>query len=207
MTTRVRDAQATRARILKAAVREFARHGFSGARGERVARAARSSERMVYYYFASKEGLFRAALESVYASLRDAESTVRLDEAEPLEALESFCRFVWDYYLKHPEFIGLVNTENLHQARHLRRSPQLDELVSPVVGQLGALLERGQQAGVMRAGVDPAQLYLAIASLGYFYLSNQHTLSAVLGRDLLAPGHLQAHWLAAVQMIRRFVAI
>ncbi len=207
MTTRVRDAQATRARILKAAVREFARHGFSGARGERVARAARSSERMVYYYFASKEGLFRAALESVYASLRDAESTVRLDEAEPLEALESFCRFVWDYYLKHPEFIGLVNTENLHQARHLRRSPQLDELVSPVVGQLGALLERGQQAGVMRAGVDPAQLYLAIASLGYFYLSNQHTLSAVLGRDLLAPGHLQAHWLAAVQMIRRFVAL
>jgi AcrR family transcriptional regulator len=207
VTTRVRDAQATRARILKAAVREFARHGFSGARGERVARAARSSERMVYYYFASKEGLFRAALESVYASLRDAESTVRLDEAEPLEALESFCRFVWDYYLKHPEFIGLVNTENLHQARHLRRSPQLDELVSPVVGQLGALLERGQQAGVMRAGVDPAQLYLAIASLGYFYLSNQHTLSAVLGRDLLAPGHLQAHWLAAVQMIRRFVAL
>lgn len=207
MKTRVRDAQATRARILKAAVREFARHGFSGARGERVARAARSSERMVYYYFASKEGLFRAALESVYASLRDAESTVRLDEAEPLEALESFCRFVWDYYLKHPEFIGLVNTENLHQARHLRRSPRLDELVSPVVGQLGALLERGQQAGVMRAGVDPAQLYLAIASLGYFYLSNQHTLSAVLGRDLLAPGHLQAHWQASVQMIRRFVAL
>ena len=207
MTTRVRDAQATRARILKAAVREFARHGFSGARGERVARAARSSERMVYYYFSSKEGLFRAALESVYASLRDAESTVRLDETDPLEALESFCRFVWDYYLKHPEFIGLVNTENLHQARHLRRSPRLDELVSPVVGQLGALLERGQQAGVMRAGVDPAQLYLAIASLGYFYLSNQHTLSAVLGRDLLAPAHLQAHWLAAVQMIRRFVAV
>jgi len=204
---RVRDAEATRARILKAAVREFARHGYAGARGERIAKTARSSERMVYYYFANKEGLFRAALETVYASLRDAERTVHLDDEDPLAALESFCRFVWDYYLQHPEFIGLVNTENLQQARHLRRSPRLGELVSPVVGLLAELLERGQRAGAMRAGVDPAQLYVSIASLGYFYLSNQHTLSAVLGRDLLAPEHLQAHWRSAADMIRRYVAV
>ena len=150
--TRVRDAEATRARILKAAVREFARHGYAGARGERIAKTARSSERMVYYYFANKEGLFRAALETVYASLRDAERTVHLDDEDPLAALESFCRFVWDYYLQHPEFIGLVNTENLQQARHLRRSPRLGELVSPVVGLLAELLERGQRAGALGAG-------------------------------------------------------
>jgi AcrR family transcriptional regulator len=205
--TRVRDAEATRARILKAAVREFARHGFAGARGERVARAARSSERMVYYYFTNKEGLFRAALETVYASLRDAERALRLDDQDPLAALESFCRFVWDYYLKHPEFIGLVNTENLQQARHLRRSPRLGELVSPVVGLLAELLDRGRREGVIRADLDPAQLYVSIASLGYFYLSNQHTLSAVLGRELLAPDHLQAHWRSAAEMIRRYVAV
>ena len=139
--------------------------------------------------------------------LRDAERTVHLDDEDPLAALESFCRFVWDYYLQHPEFIGLVNTENLQQARHLRRSPRLGELVSPVVGLLAELLARGQRAGAMRTGVDPAQLYVSIASLGYFYLSNQHTLSAVLGRDLLAPEHLQAHWRSAADMIRRYVAV
>ncbi len=206
MKPRIRDAEATRARILKAAVREFARHGYGGARGERVAKAARSSERMVYYYFSSKEGLFRAALESVYASLRDAERALRLDDADPMQALDEFCRFVWNYYLQHPEFIGLVNTENLQQARHLRRSPQLSELVSPVVGMLAELIQRGQRAGRMREDIDPAQLYVAIASLGYFYLSNQHTLSAVLGRDLLAPDQLQAHWRSAGEMIRRYVA-
>lgn len=207
MKPRVRDAEATRARILKAAVREFARHGYGGARGERVAKAARSSERMVYYYFSNKEGLFRASLESVYASLRDAERALQLDDTDPMQALEDFCRFVWNYYHQHPEFIGLVNTENLQQARHLRRSPRLGELVSPVVGMLAELVERGQRAGRMRNDIDPAQLYVAIASLGYFYLSNQHTLSAVLGHDLVAPDHLQAYWRSAAEMIRRHVAL
>ncbi len=51
---------------------------------------------------------------------------------------------------------------------------------------LAALLERGRRDGVFRAGIDPVELYIAIAAQGYFYLSNQHTLSAVLGRDLRA---------------------
>jgi AcrR family transcriptional regulator len=203
---RQRDAEATRARILKAAVREFARQGFAGARGGRIARAARSSERMLYYYFGSKEGLFRAALESVYASLRDAERALQLSDRPPAQALEAFCVFVWRYYLDHPEFIGLVNTENLYGARHLRKSPQLGELVTPVIGLLAELLGRGARAGVFREGVDAAELYLAIASLGYFYLSNQHTLSAVLGRDLLEPARLELHWRASAELIRRFVA-
>jgi AcrR family transcriptional regulator len=205
-TRRRRDADATRARILRAATLEFARMGFSGARGERIAQRARSSERMVYYYFASKEGLYRQVLEAAYASLRDAERSLRLDAIEPLAALEAFCRFVWRYYAQHPEFIGLLNTENQHQARHLRKSTRLDELVSPVVGLLGALLARGQRAGVFRGGIDPAELYVAIASLGYFYLSNQHTLSAVLGRDLKAAEQLERHWQASGEMIRRFVS-
>ncbi len=203
---RRRDREATRARILGAAVIEFARFGLSEARGERIALRARSSERMLYYYFGSKEELFRAALESVYASLREAERSLRLDEEDSLAALERFCRFVWRYYVEHPEFISLLNTENLYKARHLRRSAQLGELVSPVVGLLGGLIERGTQAGVFRPGVDPAQLYLAIASQGYFYLSNRHTLSAVLARDLSAPESLEAHWRESAEMIRRYVA-
>ena len=203
---RRRDREATRARILKAATAEFARHGFAGARGERIAARARSSERMLYYYFGSKEGLFRAALESVYAALRDAERALRLDERPALEALDGFCRFVWRYYVEHPEFISLVNTENLHQARHLRKSPRVHELVSPVVGMLAELLARGKREDAFRAGIDPVELYLAIASLGYFVLSNQHTLSAVLGRELREPEQLARHWQESAEIVRRYVA-
>ncbi len=200
-----RDRDATRARILKAGIAEFARHGFAGARGERIAQRARSSERMVYYYFGSKDGLFRAALESVYAALRDAEGALELDELSPQAGLEAFCRFVWRHYSEHPEFISLVNTENLHHARHLRKSQRLDELVSPVIGMLSQLLDRGERDGVFRSGIDSVELYLSVASLGYFVLSNQHTLSAVLGRDLRDPEVLERHWRTSVQVVRRYV--
>ncbi len=203
---RRRDREATRARILKAATQEFSRNGFAGARGDRIAQRARSSERMVYYYFGSKEGLFREVLENVYAALRDAQRGLRLDDQDPWAALAGFCRFVWRYYADHPEFIGLLNTENMYHARHLRKSPHLRELVSPVIRLLEDLLERGRAAGVFRDGVDPVHLYITIASLGYFYLSNQHTLSAVLGHDLSASARAEAHWASCVEMVDRFVA-
>lgn len=203
---RPRDAQATRARILRAASQEFARLGFAGARGERIAQRARSSERMLYYYYGSKEGLYRAVLEAAYLGLRQAERTLELDALAPAAALAHFCRFVWRFYAEHPEFIGLVNAENLAQARHLRRSGQLAELALPVVEQLRALLARGRAAGVFRAGIDPVELYIAVASLGYFYLSNAHTLSAVLGRNLKDPPQIESHWTASEDMILRFVS-
>jgi AcrR family transcriptional regulator len=203
---RRRDAEATRARILRAASAEFAQHGYGGARGDRIARRARSSERMVYYYFASKEGLYRAVLEAAYDALGAAEQALVLDDEPPPQALARFCRFVWRWYVEHPEFIGLLAIENQMQARHLRRSPRLDALVGPVVRVLGALLERGERSGDFRPGLDAGDLYVSIAGLGYFYLSNRHTLSAVLGRDLGEPARLEAHWNAAESMVLRYVS-
>lgn len=202
-----RDADATRARILRAATQEFARFGFAGARGDRIAKRAQSSERMVYYYFTNKEGLFREVLEASYLSLQRAERALRLDDKPPRDALAEFCRFVWQYYVEHPEFIGLVNTENLQQAKHLRKSGLLSELVSPVVGLLAGLLARGASQGVFRGDVDPVELYIVIASLGYFYLSNQHTLSAVLSRDLREPAQLDSHWQVSTDVVQRYVSV
>jgi Tetracyclin repressor-like, C-terminal domain len=58
---------------------------------------------------------------------------------------------------------------------------------SPFVAMIDEILERGRKSGVFRAGVDPVQLYISIAALSYFYLGNNHTLSAIFSRDLLAP--------------------
>src|SRR5690606_9207454 len=174
-----------------------AQHGFAGARGDRIAQRARSSERMVYYYFGSKDGLFRAVLEGAYASLRDAERAVQLVADDPARALEQFCRFVWRYYADHPGFISVLDTAYLPRARHLRKSGRLDELVGPVVGLLSQLLADGQAKGIFRADVDPVDLYVAIAGLGYFRLSNRHTLSAVLGRDMAQEAGLERYWAEA----------
>jgi AcrR family transcriptional regulator len=202
---RRRDPRATRARILRAAAQEFARHGFGGARGDRIARRARSSERMVYYYFGSKEGLFREVLEAAYEALGQAEQALVLDDKPPVDALAHFCRFVWRWYVEHPEFIGVLTAENQQQGRHLRRSARLDALVAPVVRLLGTLLARGEASGDFRPGLDAADLYVSIAGLGYFYLSNRHTLSAVLGRDLAEPRSLESHWRASEEMVLRYV--
>ncbi|MBO9644370.1 MULTISPECIES: TetR/AcrR family transcriptional regulator [Pseudacidovorax] len=185
--TRLRDADRSQAAILLAAREEFAGHGLAGARMDRIAERADVNKRLIYYYFGSKDDLFLAVLERVYADIRTAEQQLHLDEVEPVEAVRRLISFTWHYYLEHPEFITLLNSENLHRAEHLRRSDRIQEMNSPLVQLLDGVVERGRRSGVFRAGVDPIQLYISIASLCYFYLSNNHTLSAIFGRDLRAP--------------------
>ena len=186
-----RDPERTRARILEAARAEFARDGLGGARVDRITARAGSNKRMIYYYFGNKEALFLAALESAYEHIRKAEQSLKLTDLDPVEGMRRMVRFTWNYYLAHPEFITLLNNENLHRARHLKKSKAMRALHSPLVATLGGLLARGQRAGVFRRGVDPVQLYISIAALGYFYLANNHTLSTIFGRDLMRPRELK----------------
>ncbi len=179
-----RDPEGTRRRIIDAATEEFAKGGLAGARVDQIARRAETNERMLYYYYGSKEGLFLAVLERQYAQFRAAEERLQIGDEDPVAAVRTLARFVWDWYYQHPEFIRLVNSENLHEARHLKKSTQLHDLVNPVVDVLAEIVRRGQRQGVFREGVDVPQLYLTISALGYYVLSNRYTISAVIGRDV-----------------------
>jgi TetR/AcrR family transcriptional regulator len=179
-----RDPDRTREAILAAAQHEFARKGLSGGRVDAIARRARANKRMIYHYFGSKDGLYLAALERVYADLRGTERTLDLGGLEPEAAIRRLVEFTFDYSQAHPELISLINNENLHRARHLRRSKKVRELHSPFVAMIGDILKRGVAKGVFRPGLDPVDLYITIAAVGYFYLSNNWTLSAIFGRDL-----------------------
>lgn len=190
---RQRAALATREAILRAATKVFARHGYDGGRIEQISKAARSYDRMIYYYFGSKQGLFIAVLEELYRRFNDAESRVVLDTAQPLESLRTVIRFMWGYYQRNPEFITLLNAENLHRGRHIAKSLRAREYSSPAVGVLGQVLESGARHGVFRNDVAARDIYLMIAAMGYFYLSNRFTLSAFLGEQLETPAAL-AHW-------------
>jgi hypothetical protein len=142
----------------------------------------------------------------MYRRFNEAESKLVLDIAQPNDALRAVVRFMWGYYQKHPEFITLLNTENLHRGRFIAKSARASEYSSAAVAVLGEVLASGAAQGLFRADVAARDVYLMIAALGYFYLSNRFTLSAFLGEPLEAPGAL-AHWEAfLIDAVMRTVA-
>ena len=188
---RVRDAGRSRGAILKAAIAVFSELGLGGARVDEIARRAGVNKALLYHYFDNKDGLFVAALECVYEEIRAAEASLDLESLGPEAAIQRLVDFTFDHFLAHPEFITLLNSENLHRARHLEKSGSVRQLHLPLVARLKKLLARGAREGVFRDGVDPVELYISVASLGYFYLSNAHTLSTVFSRDLMGPAALR----------------
>jgi AcrR family transcriptional regulator len=195
---RAQQAEETRARILKAAVMVFTRDGYSGGRIEKISAEAESNDRMIYYYFGSKEKLFVKVLEHTYEQFNLAEATLQLDPATPVETLRQLVAFVWDYYVSHPEFVAILSIENLHKGKHAKQSSELRRLSGEAVGVLRPIIEAGQQRGLFRDDVDIRHVYLMIASLCYFYNSNLHTLTSFLGHDLAGQGERQ-DWLAFIQ--------
>jgi AcrR family transcriptional regulator len=188
-----RDPERTRSAILAAATREFAEKGIGGARVDAIALQAGTNKRMLYHYFGDKEGLYIAVLEKAYGQIREAEKSLDLANRTPEEGLKELALFTWRYFRAHPEFISLLATENMHKAEHVRKSFKIREMQTNLQTELAAVLRRGEAEGSFAAGNDPLQVYLTIASMSYFYLSNRHTLTAVFGRELDHPRSL-ADW-------------
>jgi AcrR family transcriptional regulator len=200
-------AQATREAILRAATKVFARHGFAGGRIEQISKAAKSYDRMIYYYFGSKEALFIAVIEDTYRRFNEAEQALVLDTTQPLAALQAVIHFVWTYYQKNPEFITLLNSENLLRGKHIAKSARAREYSSPALAITDRVLQAGIAQGLFRTDLNPRDLYLMIASMAYFYLSNRFTLSSFLGEPLDAPAAL-AHWESfVVEAVNRTVCL
>jgi len=204
---REQGAQATRDNILRAATKIFAKHGYVGGSVGQISAAANSYDRMIYYYFGSKEGLYIEVLEDIYRQMNEAESKLVLDVAQPVDALKLVIRFVLTYYRKNPEFITLLNTENLHKGKHIAKSLRAKDYSSPAIAVIGKILVSGAAKKLFRADLQARDVYLLIASIGYFYLSNRYTLSAFLGENMEAPDAL-AHWEAFVMdAVLRTVAV
>jgi len=178
-----RDPLGTRRRILEAATEEFTRAGLSGARVDQIAKRALTNERMLYYYFGSKEQLFTTVLEQAFATFSEAELAISFAGDTPVEAMTRLMHSTWDFYREHPELLRLVNNENLHEARYLKKSTSVQASIQPILSRLEAILVQGQQAGVFRLGVDPVRLFISISALGYYVVSNRHTIETSIGRD------------------------
>jgi AcrR family transcriptional regulator len=181
-----RDPEGMRKRILSAATTEFARYGYGGARIDRIAQAAGANKRMLYYHVGKKDALYLAVLEGAYEHIRVAERVLNLEELGAEEAIVRLLTFTWQYYIDNPQFLALLNVENQHHARYLRRSRKVKQMHSPFVALIADILRRGTAKGELREGIDPVQLYISIAALSYFYQSNSATLGTIFGRDMLS---------------------
>ncbi|WP_219822575.1 TetR/AcrR family transcriptional regulator [Sphingomonas montanisoli] len=202
---RKRDSDRTRAAILRAATREFGTHGFSGGRIERIAAAARCNIRLLYHHFGNKQALYLTVIEAAYADLRAKEAAVVLDSADPLASVEALLRFTFGYFEKNPLLEGLIRSENMMQGRFLRQSHSVPEAAERLKERLSGVIAAGEAKRVMRAGIDPVQLYVTITALSRFHLANSHTLSNVLGVDLTS-ADWRAAWLThSIDLLRAWV--
>jgi AcrR family transcriptional regulator len=196
-----RDPEGARTRILAAARAEFAGKGLSGARVDEIARRAGTNKRMLYHYFGNKTALFLLTLEGAYADIRSAERELRLEALAPAEAMRVLVGFTFDWLADNPHFITLLNSENLHQARHLKSSTRIREMHSAMVEMIGEVLRRGEAAGTFRAGADPVQLFISMTGVSYFYFCNRYTLSTIFGRDLTEPMAMRERRQHAIDVI------
>lgn len=200
-----RDPDETQRRILAAAKVEFAKNGLGGARVDVIAARAKANKRMMYHYFGNKEALFKLVLENAYCDFREAEAALALDKEEPVTALCKWVAFSWDYFISNPEFITLVNSENLHKARHIMNSKRMQEMSRPFVGRMETLLQRGADAGLFRANLDAVQMNITLASVSYYYLTNRFTGTIVFERDLMSEAALKERLEFNIQSILRIV--
>src|SRR5688572_27862516 len=198
---RTRDAERTKAEILKAAREEFCEQGFNGARVDSIAARAKDNKRLLYHYFGNKEALYSAVLLDAYQEIRRGERELTLNQYDPNEAMDRLVRFTFRHFLANPWFPRLLAVENLQNARFLKALKDIPAINSPLVDELRDILKRGAETGVFRTDVDPMQLYISIAGLGYFYVSNMRTLSVIFGRDLSHFAMIQEREAQAVQMV------
>lgn len=202
---RTNDPERTMADIIDVATREFAEKGLAGARIDVIAEAMRTSKRMIYYYFGSKEGLYIRVLEEAYRRIRAIEAELHLEDLAPEDALRRLVGFTVDYQLANPDFIRLVMTENIHRGEYLAQSKLIQKLNVPAIEGLRGVYERGVRAGVFRSGLDAVDLHMSISALSFFNTANRHTFALIFKRDFDSSAAVVARRDSIIEMIVRFV--
>ncbi|MEZ2127848.1 MULTISPECIES: TetR/AcrR family transcriptional regulator [unclassified Sinorhizobium] len=195
-----RDAQASRAAILKAALNEFSEMGYDGSRVDRIAQSAGVSKPLLYDYFGDKEELYRHVLREAYLQIRTAEQELDLLSFSPQDAVEVLVKFTIEHFHKNPWFIRLLNTENLRKGSTVQTIEDRQLIQSNLLDKVAAILTKGNETGIFLRRVKPFDLYLIIASLCYFPVSNRHTLEGVFGYEF-GRESLIAHAERSAQMI------
>ncbi len=153
-----RDPDRMQKKILAAAAKEFARHGLAGARVDSIASRAKASKRMIYYYFASKDGLFRTVLAEKLAARTHAAVGSHEGMIDHLIAAQRVT-------LQDLDYVRLLQWEALESPH--RRAP-VDPERTAVYTDLVDAVRNDQQRGSLPANLDPHRLALSLLAVALF---------------------------------------
>ena len=201
-----RDPEQTRSTIIKAATEEFATRGLKGARVDAIAKRTRTTRAMIYYYFRSKEGLYLRVLEQAYRGIREAEKTLDLAHLPPEQAMRRLVAFTFDYYQSNPDFVALVIAENQSGGKFIRKAHRMHRMNVSIIETISAVLHVGAIDGVFRRGVDPVDVHMTIAALGWFQIANRHTFGYLFGRDMTSRAYIERTRELVTAVVLRYVA-
>jgi AcrR family transcriptional regulator len=192
--------------IMSVATAEFADKGLSGGRIDAIAEQTKTSKRMIYYYFGSKEGLYIAVLEDAYRRIRSIEASLHLEDIDPVEAIKKLVSFSVDYHHSNPDFVRLVMNENMHYGEFLAQSKLIKNLNTPAIEAVKNVYKRGVASGVFREGLEPVDIHLNISSMSFHAVSNQYTFGTIFNVDLSKPKAFEHRRAIIVDTIVRFVS-
>lgn len=200
-----RNADQAKADLLDSARREFADKGFALAGIEGIAEPTGLNKKMIYHYFGSKEDLYIEVLREAYLGIRKMEEALPLEDLEPLDAIKTLVEATWDYYVANPDFIALVNQENLLDAIYLKKSGIVKRRTSVLLKRVRAILKKGVDQGTIRTGIDALQLNHSIAGLGFYYLNNRFTNTQIYNYDHMTKAALAKRRAFMVDFVMRSI--
>jgi AcrR family transcriptional regulator len=204
-TGRTNDPARTMKEILAVATEEFAQKGLAGARIDEIAQRTRTSKRMIYYYFQSKEGLYVAVLEEAYRRVREIEANLHLDDLAPEAALRRLVEFTFDHHAGNEDYIRLVMNENINRAQFMAQSKSIQGMNVPALKAITQLYERGVAQGVFRGGLAAIDIHATISALSFFNVSNRFTFGTIFKIDMRAKAVAAKRKEQVIETVVRFV--
>jgi AcrR family transcriptional regulator len=183
--TRAEAREAAINAILDIATEEFVEKGLAGARIDEI--AGKATKRKIYYYFGSKDELYRAVLQRAYRRVRASENTVDVASGSAADALRRLIEHDVRYHSQNPDLVRLVMNENIYRAEHLKQIEGMPAGNRPIIDLLSKIIARGEAEGVFRTGIDPIDLHMNMTALAFYNISNQFTFSHNFGVDMTSP--------------------
>jgi TetR/AcrR family transcriptional regulator len=191
----------SRAAILKAAVKEFAREGVAGARTDAIARSAGVNKALLYYYFKDKEALYQAVLDDVFSGVRASVQAAISQQLPPRERLGAYVGAHFDYIASNPLYPRIVHAEFLRAGRDPSRLQRLaKQYFQPIFVNIAALLREGEKSGDFRA-VDPVHFIPSMVSVIVFYFITAPIMKVMVGRDPMSQESLAERRAAVIDFI------
>jgi hypothetical protein len=158
--------------ILEVATREFAAYGLAGARIEKIQQQTRTSKRMIYYHFGSKEGLYRAVIERAFEIAREVDKDFNPQKGTPEQALKQIANNAFEAFTQNPSFVRLLTFENLAGAPYIRQSQHASRLNRMAMADLEIVLKRGHADGSIRKDIKSLDVYINMVGLCYYHVAH-----------------------------------